>query len=147
MTKAPWQGGFWERIVGSVKRCIKKTVSKEQLTFSELQTILYEVENIFNNRPMCAVYDEEFQDILTPNHLLYGRKLFMCASTDANNEVSDCELMNLTKRAQYLENILETFWNIWKNDYLTSIRQIHQQRGISKAGIEAMNRNNLDSVG
>ena len=77
MTKAPWQGGFWERLVGSVKRCIKKTVGKEQLTFSELQTILYEVENILNNRPMCAVYDEEFEDILTPNHLLYGRKLFM----------------------------------------------------------------------
>ena len=66
-----------------------------------------------------------------------GENCSWCASVEANNEVSDCELMNLTKRAQYLENILETFWNIWKNDYLTSIRQFHQRRGISKGGIEA----------
>ena len=70
---------------------------------------------------MCAVYEEEFENILTPSHLIYGRKLFMCASADANNEV---DLMNLTKRAQYLGNIIETFLEQMENDYL--IRQLYQ---------------------
>ena len=58
LSNAPWQGAFWERLISSVKRCIKKTVKKETLTFNEVQTVLYEIENILNNRPLC-IYDEE----------------------------------------------------------------------------------------
>ena len=33
--EAPWFGSFWERFVGSVKRCIKKTTGRICLTFTE----------------------------------------------------------------------------------------------------------------
>ena len=36
---APWQGGLWERLVASVKRCIKKVVGVKTITYVELQTI------------------------------------------------------------------------------------------------------------
>ena len=42
--KAPWWGGFWERLVRSVKNCIKKTVGRSILNFEELRTLLIEVE-------------------------------------------------------------------------------------------------------
>ena len=33
--EAPWFGGFWERLVGSVKRSIKKTTGRTYLTFTD----------------------------------------------------------------------------------------------------------------
>ena len=37
LTDAPWYGGFLERLVSVVKRCLKKTVGKACLFFYELQ--------------------------------------------------------------------------------------------------------------
>ena len=33
--KAPWLGGFWERLVQSVKRCLRKVVGRSILTLNE----------------------------------------------------------------------------------------------------------------
>ena len=72
---APRQGGIWERLVSCVKRCIKKAVGVGRLSYTELQTLIMEIEAILNNRPICQDYDDEIEDVLTPNHLLYGRRL------------------------------------------------------------------------
>ena len=37
---APWQGGYFERMVQSVKRCLKKVLSKALVNYEELLTIL-----------------------------------------------------------------------------------------------------------
>ena len=34
--KAPWWGGFWERLVKGVKRCLKKTIGRSTMTLDEL---------------------------------------------------------------------------------------------------------------
>ena len=70
--EAPWFGGFWERLVGSVKRCIKKTTGCNCLTLTEMQTLFFEIEHILNSRPLTALFDNDNEQILTPNHLLYG---------------------------------------------------------------------------
>ena len=70
---APWQGGFFERMVRSVKRCLKKILFNSRLTYEEIITVLSNVETIVNNRPITYTYDELTQTPLTPNHLLYGR--------------------------------------------------------------------------
>ena len=41
--------------------------------YIELQTVVQEIENILNNRPHCAVYEDDLDDVLTPNHLIFGR--------------------------------------------------------------------------
>ena len=38
--ETPWYGGFWERLISQVKRCLKKTLGKTTLDFYELQTVL-----------------------------------------------------------------------------------------------------------
>ena len=74
--KAEW-GGFWERLVRSVKNCIKKVVGHSTLNFEELRTLLVEVECTLNNRPITYVYDDEnhVSYPLTPAALIYGRRI------------------------------------------------------------------------
>ena len=48
---SPWWGGFYERLVCSVKMCLKKVLGKAFVTFEELQTILCEIEAVINSRP------------------------------------------------------------------------------------------------
>ena len=31
--RAPWWGGFWERLIQSVKRCLRKVIGRDTLTF------------------------------------------------------------------------------------------------------------------
>ena len=47
-----------------------------KLTFEELLTTLVEVEGTLNSRPLTYIYDEVENDVLTPNHLIFGRRSF-----------------------------------------------------------------------
>ena len=79
---APWTGGFFERMIKSVKRCLKKVLFNSRLTYEELQTVLKEIENVINNRPLVFLYDEINDNVLTPNKLLFGRNLPVVAASD-----------------------------------------------------------------
>ena len=37
---------MWERLVASVKRCAKKVIGLQRLSFIELQTLMFEIELI-----------------------------------------------------------------------------------------------------
>lgn len=47
--KAPWWGGIFERIVRSMKRCLRKIVGQAKLPYDELLTALTEVEMVLNS--------------------------------------------------------------------------------------------------
>ena len=57
--RAPSWGGFWERLVKSVKRNLKKTARRTSLDYDELNTLIVEIEGIINSRPITYVYDDE----------------------------------------------------------------------------------------
>jgi len=48
---ASWQGGYYERLVGLVKRSMRKTVGRKLLTVVQLQTLIKEIESVLNTRP------------------------------------------------------------------------------------------------
>lgn len=55
-----WQGGFWERIEKTVKRCLQLTLEKKKkkrFGFKEMPTILQEVEAIVNTRHLPPAHD------------------------------------------------------------------------------------------
>ena len=72
---APWWGGLWERLVGMVKKQLKKSIGRERLPFTEPSTVLFEIENVLNNRPLSFMYDDDVYEVSTPNSLLYGKRL------------------------------------------------------------------------
>ena len=65
---APWWGGFWERLVGVTKKCLRITLHLCSLSHDELAATLYELAFHLNLRPLTTVDDE----LLTPAHLLFG---------------------------------------------------------------------------
>ena len=40
---APWMGGFYERMVGLVKRALRKSINRRLLSYVQLQTVIKEV--------------------------------------------------------------------------------------------------------
>ena len=121
--KAPWQGGIWERMVRSMKRCLKKTVGRASLSFEEMRTLLIEIEATLNNRPLTYVYDDE-QGIsypLTPSALIYGRTI----ATTPNDKQLEIISTNqsLTRREKYHRRLLNQFTNQWRTEYLLSLRE------------------------
>ena len=76
MEKAPWWGGFWERLVCSVKRSLRKTLGRSILNFDQLSTMLIEIECILNSRPLTYVEDDTsgLTYTLSPSHLINGRR-------------------------------------------------------------------------
>ena len=59
-------------LVSPIKRCVKKTLGNSYLDFYEMQVVLKEIEFILNPRPIRILYDNDLEEIITPNHLLFG---------------------------------------------------------------------------
>ena len=75
--RAAWWGGFWERLVQTVKRTLREVLGRSCLSFDELSTLLVEVESVVNARPLTYISDEVEQSsfVLTPSHLINGYHL------------------------------------------------------------------------
>ena len=74
--KAPWFGGFWERMIGLTKNCLKKVLGRFHISLPVLQTMVVEIEAVLNNRPLTYTSsDVDNPQPLTPAYLLYGRKI------------------------------------------------------------------------
>ena len=69
---SPWWGGFYERLVKSVKMVLKKIFGKSLLSYEKLETVLLKIESVINGRPLVFVSEDDLGDTLTPNHLMYG---------------------------------------------------------------------------
>ena len=51
-------GGFWERLVGLTKRCLRSTLHLCNLPHDELVATLYELSFHLTMRPLTTVDDE-----------------------------------------------------------------------------------------
>lgn len=125
---SPWMGGLYERMVGSVKRSLRKTINGASLTLIQLQTITTEVEAIVNSRPLIYVEASiEDHKILTPAHFLYGSPKIGLPEIIVGDD-KEFKLKSTTKDAlienwKRGQNILKNYWSCWRKDYLASLRE------------------------
>ena len=129
LEKAPWWGGMFERLVKSMKQCLKRVVGGAKLTLDELQTVVTEAEATLNSRPLSYVSTEDLDEPLTPSHLIVGRRLFSYPDPfvdDARDPDYEMSSAALTRRMQYLNTILNHFWVRWRREYLLELRETHR---------------------
>jgi hypothetical protein len=64
-------GGAWERLIRTVKTALRVTLKERAPREEVLQTLLAEVENLVNSKPLAHVTaDPDYPEALTPNHFI-----------------------------------------------------------------------------
>ncbi|KRZ50901.1 hypothetical protein T02_12727 [Trichinella nativa] len=117
--RAPWNGGYWERLVRSVKNTLKKILGRKTLDEEELTTVLCEIEAKINARPLTFVGDDvKNADALTPFHFLIGRS-FVDLPMMSTPTVDEEELP-LNRKWWKRQQIILHFWKRWRNEYVTT---------------------------
>lgn len=124
LEKAPWWGGYYERMIQLVKRRLRKILGKAQLTYEELLTVLIEVEGVVNSRPLTYVYPEVTEKPLTPSHLVIGRRLNTLPDRTELSDDEDCA-SKLQRKARHLSKLTEHFQKRWTKEYLIELREFH----------------------
>ena len=121
--RAPWMGGFYQRIVGMTKATLQKVLGKARLNLEELTTIVTEVEAVLNDRPLTYVSDGV---PLTPSHLMCGRPLKSLPHPIYDDmDYHENEQSVLIKQATHMRNLLEHFKQRWQREYITALRERH----------------------
>ncbi|XP_043241030.1 uncharacterized protein LOC122391301 isoform X1 [Amphibalanus amphitrite] len=128
---SPWWGGWWERLIRSVKVALRKSLGKRCLTRIELETVLSEVEACINSRPLTFQGDTpDCPGPLTPNHFLTGRSVGFQAR--AAEDPSAVTARALSDRARVCEMRLSKFWAAWRNEYLRTLPPAVSGKGQGK---------------
>ena len=126
LSRAPWWGGQFERLVGLVKRALYKGIGRASLSWNELEELLLDVEVTLNNRPLCYVEDDVQLPVLTPSAMMFGQPKLI-PEEDLDEEDAD-----LRKRARYLRRCKDVLWSRWTGEYLKSLRERHNLKHKTK---------------
>ena len=102
LERAPWWGGFFERLIRSVKRCLNKILKNAKLSYEELLTVVTEVECVLNSCPLTYLFSEDIEEPLTTSHVMTGRRLLSIPDEIAVDEEDTSEVSLLTRRQRYL---------------------------------------------
>jgi len=121
--KTPWWGGFWERLVQMVKKPLRKILGKASVSYDELLTIITEIEGVLNCRPLCYQYSDQIEEVITPSHLMFGRRIL--SRDDYNNELEHYTetIETCNKRLNYVNTLISSFEKQWRHEYLTGLRE------------------------
>ena len=120
--RAPWRGGWWERLNKSLKSALRRSVGRLSLSRTELETVLHETEACINSRPLTFVGDElESASPLTPAHFLIGRCPFTPSCVQDTLFAADIERSDLLQFQEVRQEILDKFWVVWSTEYIRNL--------------------------
>ena len=130
LPRAPWWGGVFERLIRSVKRCLRKVVGGARLTRDELNTVVTEVEMVINARPLgyVGMTSDDMEPPLTPSHLLHGRRISQMAeepveaALDPDFSIPESNTTTLDKRMKHMKMVMHHFWSRWQKEYVLELR-------------------------
>ena len=117
--RAPNWGGWWERLIRTIKHSLRVLIRNTTVTFQELQNHLVDISGVMNARPICPLSsDPRDTRALTPNHFL----LPLCPSETPIDPavVDDAILRGFLKRR---DKMGREFWTRWYREYLSSLRE------------------------
>ena len=103
-------------------------LQKSLLTYEELYTVITEIESVMNSRPLTYLSEDEYQESLTTNHLIYGRDIVNGKCTSEIEEIKDAEQVREVRKHCLL--VFNHFKKRFYNEYLNALqeRHIYQQK-------------------
>jgi hypothetical protein len=123
---SPHFGGIWEAGVKSTKHHLRRIMGTNVLTYEEFNTLLCQIEQVLNSRPLTAVPDNPNDLlVLTPAHLIAGRSLeFFPEAKLRADDIPDTPTGESSHRRWiFIRNLLSTFWKRWSKEYVTTLQQ------------------------
>ncbi|XP_057310542.1 uncharacterized protein LOC130648506 [Hydractinia symbiolongicarpus] len=111
------KGGLYERLVRSVKLCLKKTLLKTLVTYDEFATVLCKIEHAINQRHLIYVSDDLF-------NLYLSRRMNDChIDIPFCSYPSDCSI-----RTKHMRKLFHGIWDRFYDSYLIELREHKLQR-------------------
>ena len=120
LSRAPWWGGQFERLIGVVKQAMYKTIGAATLSWAELSEVILDVKIQINRRPLSYMED----DIQLPT-LTHSTYLFQRSNLLPEQEPCCKGEKGLQKRARYPKSYKDAPWNRRTREYLTGLRERH----------------------
>ena len=124
LSRAPWWGGQFERLIGLFKRAFYKAIGNNTLSWEELSEVVLDVEVALNNRPLSYIEDDVELPVLTPNSMLN-----INPSVLPELKPHHIDNRDLRKRAKFMIKCKESVWKRWSREYVKSLRERHVNGG------------------
>ena len=120
LSRAPWWGGQFERLIGLTKNTMYKSIGSSMLIWNEFEEVLLDIELTLNNSPLIYLEDDVQLPVLTPNTLISGMNIVNLE--EASDNIDEYELR---KRSRYVQKCKEKPWTRWTSEYLKALHEQH----------------------
>ncbi|KAH7700920.1 Pao retrotransposon peptidase family protein, partial [Aphelenchoides avenae] len=135
---SPWKGAVYERLIGLIKHCLRRSIGRTKPTVVEFSSLLAEAEHTANSRPLSYIADSETDFFLVRPldfliHLLRDEALQtpLDPPVDAEADPNDPDfiapgqnqlhgkIIKVLKRARLQADL---FWTQFRDGFLAELR-------------------------
>ncbi|CAO4379232.1 unnamed protein product [Caenorhabditis nigoni] len=142
---SPWKGGFYERLIKSIKHIFWKSQKRAKLSSEELRTVFYEIAAAINSRPLTTVEDDiNSGNALRPMDFINPEMKIVLPIENLMELKEDyrpsAELNALETKMGTIEALKSSMeasskaWKKWQSKYLAELREHHKSRMDNKRG-------------
>ena len=130
-----YHGGIFEALIKSAKKALRAILGESRTMDEELPTAVVEVEGILNSRPLsyCSS-DPNDENVLTPNHFLYGQMGGQLAP-----KVADEIAFNPRSRWRFIQDLITKCWRRLMKEYLSTLntrnKLVEEKRSIAPGDV------------
>ena len=114
-------------LVGWVLRAISEisqNIIKKDSWKMIIRDCFAQIEWVINGRPLAYLSEDHLGDALTPDHLMFGRKIRI----KSNAVVPESIVQDFSKRYKYISKLVNDQWKRFSKVHLTELWQHHINR-------------------
>ncbi|XP_066958884.1 uncharacterized protein [Macrobrachium rosenbergii] len=127
--RSPWKGGFFERMIGVVKRTQRRLIRRNIFHPEQVRKLVKGAEAVISNRPLMYLGDERDDGVITPSHLIRGDLLRPLPPVTPHEGMWDTlTTKQLRHRYFCLTAALSGFKDYWRDGYLRVLLERHDSR-------------------
>ena len=95
-----------------LREVFEKFCQNKNLPNDELHVVVCMIKSVIISRPLCYVYEDSIEEVITSSYLLLGRRVLTKLASDFKENNMDCDA--LSRRANYLQTLTLHYWKRWR---------------------------------